>query len=50
MGASFEEYTIPIIWTTMSKTSGESGEEVGPTYDAIDCHDFAEDDAIRRGI
>jgi len=45
MGSSFEEYTIPIIWETMSKTV-QMRKDGSRTHDAIDCHDFAEDDAV----
>lgn len=52
MGASFEEYTIPIIYETMSDAKTRklvTGVE-RPTYDSIDRHNFAEYDATCGGI
>jgi hypothetical protein len=54
MGTSFDEYTIPIIWGTMMRDNEAEegmwgGREPTQTHHTVDCHDFAEDDAVCGG-
>ena len=50
MGVSFEEYTIPMIYETISDAKTRNPVRGWrPTYNAIDCHDLTEYDAICGG-